>query len=405
MRPFLRPLSFPFSALLALLALASFAPALSARTVVVLPFANLSGDRNLDWVGESIGVTLQEALYSHGLLILGRDDRDEALQRLAIKPYTLLTRASVIKLGDELDSDLVLFGSFTINKASSESNARPSVRITARLLDLRKLRQSPELQEAGTLDELTNLQNHLAWQALGQALPDSKIEEKLFLAGRPKIRLDAMEQYVRGLLAPEPEQQVRFWTTAARLDPLFSAPAFELGMHYFDDEKWKEAAEWLSKVKAIDSYHREALFFLGLAKYNQDDLAGAEAALRTVAKQVPLNEVFNNLGAVLLDSNPAEALDLFIKASQGDEADADYHFNAGYALWKLARFDEAAARFRAVLDRIPDDQDATLLLGKCLKKDAPKAGEERTEGLARLKDQYEETAFRQLESMLKPGKR
>jgi len=52
------------------------------------------------------------------------------------------------------------------------------------------------------------------------------------------------------------------------------------------------------------------------------------------------------------------------------------------------------------LERIPDDKDATLLLGHCLKKDPPRPGDPKQEGLERVKEEYEETVFRQLKSMI-----
>jgi Flp pilus assembly protein TadD len=112
-----------------------------------------------------------------------------------------------------------------------------------------------------------------------------------------------------------------------------------------------------------------------------------------------LNEVFNNLGAAQMRRNSSEALDNFLKALEGDESDPDYHFNAGYALWKNGSFEVAAERFRAVLDRVPDDQQAISMLGRCLKKDPARPGDARTEGLERIKEQYEESAFLQLKSI------
>ena len=78
------------------------------------------------------------------------------------------------------------------------------------------------------------------------------------------------------------------------------------------------------------------------------------------------------------------------KALETDSSDSDYHFNVGYTLWKHGDFEAAANHFRAVLDRARDDQDAIQLLGRCLKKSGPRAGDWRSEGLERLKESYEE---------------
>ena len=69
----------------------------------------------------------------------------------------------------------------------------------------------------------------------------------------------------------------------------------------------------------------------------------------------------------------------------------------------MADFTAAVDRFRAVLDRQPDDQNATLLLGMCLRKQGPRAGDARLEALERIKTNYEERAYLQLKSLVTPS--
>jgi tetratricopeptide (TPR) repeat protein len=104
-----------------------------------------------------------------------------------------------------------------------------------------------------------------------------------------------------------------------------------------------------------------------------------------------------------LRRNAAEALENFRKALAGDSSDPVYHFNVGYALWKRGEFAAAADSFRAALDRSPEDAQATLMLGHCLKQTRPRPGDARTENLARLKYNYEEMAYRQLKAELDPA--
>jgi tetratricopeptide (TPR) repeat protein len=116
---------------------------------------------------------------------------------------------------------------------------------------------------------------------------------------------------------------------------------------------------------------------------------------------VPLSAVYNNLGAAESRRNLPQAVDDFRKALEGDLSDSDYHFNLGYALWRKGDFAAAADRFRSVLERVPDDDFSTLLLGRCLKKQGfNPAIDTRLTSLERLKTNYEERAWRQLKSML-----
>ena len=118
---------------------------------------------------------------------------------------------------------------------------------------------------------------------------------------------------------------------------------------------------------------------------------------------VPLSEVYNNLGASESRRNLPQAIDDFRKAVDGDSNDPVYRFNLGYALWKKSDFAAAADQFRAVLDRTPEDQMATLLLGRCLKKQPLNPSvDARLVALERLKSNYEERAYWQLKSMVEP---
>ena len=70
-------------------------------------------------------------------------------------------------------------------------------------------------------------------------------------------------------------------------------------------------------------------------------------------------------------------------------------------MWRSAKYTEAADSFRAVLEREGDDNEATSMLGRCLKREAPRPGDARTDGKPRLKTNYEENAYRQLQAELK----
>jgi tetratricopeptide (TPR) repeat protein len=387
-----------------------------ADTVLVLPFFNESASQNIDWIGEGIAETIRESLASQGVLVLSREDRLEAYRRLSIRPNAVLTHASIIKLGEALDASQVIYGHFEIAAPAPRDGSAPpqegagasqpdvsvhdSLHMVARILDLKRTRQSPEFEEIGALEDLASIETHLAWRCLSSLSPKSAPSEQDFRRERPPVRLDAMENYIRGLLAASPEQKHRLFTQAVRLDPRFSEPSFQLGKMAWDKKDYSLASGWLEKVNRTDSHFFEALFLLGLCRYHTADFAGAAKNLEIVASAVPLNEVWNDLGAAQLRLRSPSALDNFRRALDGDSTDPDYHFNLGYALWQRGDFDKAAETFRSLLDRNPDDAEAVLFLGRCLKKDGPRAGDPRSEGRERLKLNFEETAYRQLKAEL-----
>jgi tetratricopeptide (TPR) repeat protein len=372
-----------------------------ADTVLVLPFFNLANSANLDWIGESIAETLRESLQAQGVLTLDREVRQEAFRRLSIRPYALLTRASVIKIAESLDAGKVIFGQYSLTESAG---SKGSLNITSRILDLKKIKQGPELAELGALEDLAAIETHLAWQTVLALAPKTAPSEEEFRKSHPPLRVDAVESYIRGLLATSPEQKHRFFTQAARLDERFSQPCFQLGRMLAEKKDYRIALGWLERVNRGDSHYLEAQFLLGICRYHTGDFEGAERAFRLVSHEVPLNEVYNNLGAAQSRRNSPETLESFKKALEGDSADPDYHFNLGYALWKRGKWDDAADSFRAALTRKPSDTEATTMLGRCLNKSLPRPGDPRTGGLERLKLNFEETAYRQLKAELETKK-
>ena len=80
--------------------------------------------------------------------------------------------------------------------------------------------------------------------------------------------------------------------------------------------------------------------------------------------------------------------------------DLDYFL----ACCQTGSFTAAAASLRAVLDHDPDDAVTALLLDRCAKHSGPRQGDSQTEGLERLKTNYEESAYWQLKAVLQPDK-
>jgi len=381
-------------------------PPAQAATYLVLPFFNLSKNSNLDWMGESFTESIRDALSSEGLMALDRDERVEAYSRLSLRPYSVLTKASVVKIGEELDAELVIFGQYDVKPVSDPgSRSRGSLQITARVLDLKHIKQSPEFREVGALEDLAALQEHLAWQTLRYLNPASAPSEAQFLQSHPAVRVDAVENYTRGLLATNADDKHRFFTQAAHLDAHYSLPDFQLGRLLWSRKEYASAAEWFQKVSPGDVHYHEASFFMGLCRYHTGDFAGAQAAFQSVARVVPLGEVYNDLAAAQSRANMLSAsLDNFRKALEGDSSDPVYQFNLGYALWRAGSFTSAAERFHSVLDHDPDDAVAALLLERCENHSGPRPGDSQTEGLERLKTNYEESAYLQLKAVLQPEK-
>ena len=376
--------------------------AILGDTFVVLPFANVSKNSpGVNWVGESLSETLRETLAAGGAIALDRDERDDAFKQLGIKQNVLLTRASMIKIAGALDADQVVYGEFELipPPATTSTGTRGSLRLSAHVLDLKRMHQGPEFSELGALEDLAAIQMRLGYRTLQFVMGPEAPKEQDFFASHAPLRLDAIENYIRGLLSATRDQKLRFLSQAIHLEPNFSQPIYRLAMLHYDQREFRPASEWFAKVKSTDAHYRESVFLLGVCRYSQGDYASAQASFELLVKDVPLASVINNIGVCQAKRNLPEALGTLDRAIEADGSDLTWHFNAGFLLWKQSQFDKAAAHFKEALERDPADAEAKQLLERCQKKSAPRP-RERIEIQERLKTEYEEAAYLQLKSVL-----
>jgi tetratricopeptide (TPR) repeat protein len=379
---------------------------LSADNLLIIPFFNESKIKEIDWIGDGISEKLYEAAVAAGQPVVESEERDEMMRQMAIRRYARLTKATVTEIGVNLDAHQVLWGDFQFTAAAAQEanpgkDLRGEIRIQAQIMNIREVRRGPAFAVSGPIEQLSRLETELAWKVTQALMPQGSLTEQQFLTRHPAIRLDAMESYIRGLLSNMPDQKLRLFAQAVRLEPGYSQPSFQLGRLLFSRREYKQAAEWLQKVVASDAHYREAQFLLGICLYTASDYAGAADRFTKLAEQAPLAEVLNNLGIAQLRTGDPAAAGTLKRAVEVGAQDPDLHFNAGYAHWKRGAWDEAAEFFRAALQRKPEDQDATLLLGRCLARSGPRPGEVRTEGLERMKREYNEKAWLALQSVLK----
>jgi len=169
------------------------------------------------------------------------------------------------------------------------------------------------------------------------------------------------------------EERLRLLREAARLEPAWDRPAFELGRIYFKRRDCDSALVWYSRVPPNRPDGPEASFATGVCHLARNDAARAEAAFSGLLERsrkpgekdsLPeLPEMRNNLGVARLRLGKwSEAGTEFERASTLDPEEADYWVNNAIA--KIIGKQAAAAV--APLERArkinPDDKEARSLL-------------------------------------------
>jgi tetratricopeptide (TPR) repeat protein len=377
------------------------------RVVLVLPFDNHSGNASLNWIGDSFPDTLNKRLNSAGFLTISHDDRQFAYEHLGLPADFRPTRATTIRIAEQLDANYVILGNYSVQpgQASGTANSAAGSRITiqARVLSIDELRLSAVLDDSAELMRLFDAENAIAWKIAAKIDPHFSGSEQTFLAAPGAVPLPAFEDYIRGINATTGAERLKRLQAAVALVPGYAAALLELGKEQYAQRDFDGAAATLAKVPKTDALALEANFYLGLANFNSANYAGAQTAFTFVAGRLPLPEVVNNEG-VAVSRQGKDGVELFRKASEADPSDEDYHYNLAIALYRRGDTVGALLEVEKALKLKPADNEALQLRAQ-LKQVAPgtrltQSADNGFSPLERIRRNYSETGFRQAAFLL-----
>jgi len=336
---------------------------------LVFPFENESRVANLDWLGDGLSELTAERLQDKHVSVLTRQDRLATLEKMGLPDSARFSHATLVKIATEADADALVYGRF-------QSDGKTAT-IEARVLQLSPPSLSPAFTATGPIQDLLRLHARLAWQILCAIDPAScppegaNRDESSFSEPPSSLRPDALENFVRGLAASENDERLRLLREAARLEPNWDRPTFELGQIYFDRRDCDSALVWLSRVPPNRPDGALASFDAGVCHLQRNDLPRAEAAFSGLLERArggpdslpELPEIDNNLGiARLRQGKWNEASTEFERATALDEGEADYWFNLGVAKLVGKQLPAATAPLERATKIDPDDKDMRALL-------------------------------------------
>jgi len=354
--------------------------------LVVLPFENRAQAPGLEWIGEAFPEVLSERLASPSLFAVPRESRDYAFDRVGVPSGAKLSRATLYRIAEQMDVDEVVLGWFAYDGSTFSAHTQ--------LLNMRTLRLSPEIVESGPLPKIIEVMTALAWDLQRLSAPVLTTSRNDFIASWPPIRLDAFENYVRGVTAPTKQEKIARLREAVRLNPTYGQALLQLGKAQYESRDYANAAKTLNGVNRSDPAALEANFYLGLASFYANDLDAAENAFAYVGSLLPLAEIINNRGVVVARRGKRSATEFFQRAMQSDPKDADLHFNLAVSLLRAGDSPNAARHLKEVLALHSSDEEAKSLLDIA---SAPSVPPNTRLPLERIKTNYDEASFRQLE--------
>ena len=323
------------------------------RILLVLPFDNDTGQLSLDWMREAAAELLNSRFTSAGFAPLSREDRVFALDHLGLPQGFQPSRASSIKLAETLDADEIVVGSYSLDGGDLTAKAQ--------LVDVPHLHMTEPVTTSGKMTDMIAIFDSLAWKLTRQLDPGFSVAESTFIAAGSNLRLDAFEQYIRGITDSDQSERLTHLENAVKLSPEFSPAWMALGREEYATQQYDNAAEAFAKVDRNGPDGLEAGFYRGLSLLFSGDYAQAEQSFGEVARILPLAEVLNNEG-VAASREGHDGTSLFVRAAAEDPNTADYHFNLAVSLKRHGNTAGAVSEMEECLKLHPGDDEAESLL-------------------------------------------
>lgn len=324
-------------------------PQLPSARILVVPFDTPANDGGSYWLGDAAALLIADDVNARGLGAISRAARARAYDQLHLPPNTRLSEATLIKVGQIVGASQVVVGRVRVENGT--------LTIAARAIQLEAGRASAEVSEGGPLADLFTIAQHVA--------------QKVVPGGRPSASghsptPPAFEQYVKGLIAEQPETQAAFLESALKMDPRYDAARLAL---WDVREGQGNPAAAMTALEGIDPSSplaRRAKFRLGVSQLELNKYDDAFATFKQLNEERADAAVLNNLGIVQLrrgaTPETGKPVYYFTRAADAEPDDADLLFNLGYA-YALDRDPQAAIYWlREEVRRSPTDADAHFVL-------------------------------------------
>ncbi|MGI8836105.1 MAG: FlgO family outer membrane protein [Pyrinomonadaceae bacterium] len=326
------------------------------RSIAVLPFANLSGDRAQEYFADGMTEALIGRLAQLGSL--------KVISRTSVMRYKGSNR-SLPEIARELNVDAVLEG--TVQRSGER------VRITAKLIQA--VTDSPMWAQdyERDLSDVLKLQSEVARAVVDEIHIQVTPDERTRLAAAPNIDPQVHDEYLLGrhhLRTNEDDlrQAIGHFERAIQLAPDYAAAYAGLSNAWLQRSVWgakdhKQMMEMMPlardnalKAVKLDPQLVEAHIALGQIKIFDWDWAGAEAALTRALELDPHSAEAHRTYGDLLSAleRHAEAIREMHSAEELDPLSSVTQSRYARALYRARKYEEALPHVQRAIDLDPN---------------------------------------------------
>ncbi len=322
-------------------------PAFS-KNIAVLPFTNISGEKEKNWVGAGFSESLTTKLANvKSLNMIERQQLMKILDELKFQMAGYVDEKTAVKVGKMYGADVIVFGSFQI--------MGDNLRVSARFVDVETGKIIKTAEATGNLKDIFSLQDEIAFQLMSAINVVLEEKEQQEIKVDPTENLTAYELYSKGGEAQtlkDYDKAIYYYTKATELDEHFEAAYNNRGNAYNDKGNHDQAINDFDKAIALNPKLAEAYNNRGIAYAKKGDY---DQAINDFDKAIALNpklaEAYNNRGfAYAKKGDYDQAINDYDKAIALNPKYAEAYYNRGIAYDDKGNHDQAIKDFKKAAD-------------------------------------------------------
>jgi adenylate cyclase len=341
--------------------------AVDQKSIAVLPFANLSADKNDEYLSDGMTEELLNVLTKvKGLRVPGRS---------ASFAFKGKTEDNIFrKVGEQLHVNAVLEGS--VRKAGDK------LRITAQLINVADGFHLWSETYDGDMKDILAMQSDVAQRVVRALQVQLGVDEARALTKKPTENAEAYRLYLLGRYHFAKftrigwTNAIHYFEQALQVDPNYALAYCGLADTYGwaggqtlpGREAWAKAKDLAQKALALDPNLAEAHLSLGVAFFSALDLDASEKELERAVELNPnLALAYDQYGwTYMAGGRFDEAIAKEKKALELDSLNILFNTDLGFFLSWARRYDEAIVQLRKTLELDANNPLARQTLGWCL---------------------------------------